>query len=64
MVDYPHVRASTLCPLCRANKEAGLLVCWNCYRDYNLRLGNDAAEALIAKADVEIREITRASVIN
>lgn len=59
MVDYPYVRASVSCPLCNGGKEAGLIVCWDCYRDYKMRLGNDLAESLIAKAEAELREFAR-----
>jgi len=30
--DYPHVRASSYCVGCEGTKEAGLVLCWPCWR--------------------------------
>ena len=49
--DYPHVRSSGVCPLCGGHKETGLVVCWSCYRAYDLRYGNAEAEALIEQVE-------------
>lgn len=38
-LDYPRVRASKVCPLCELDKETGIIVCWPCYRLWNLRHG-------------------------
>lgn len=53
-MDYPHLRQAHACPLCHDHKEAGLVVCWNCYRARDLRYGNPQAEALIHQAEVEL----------
>ena len=47
-LDYPEVRGQKVCPLCRKEKDAGLLVCWPCYRAAGLRAGNQEAERRIA----------------
>ena len=54
-MDYPHVRSSIVCPLCHGHKEAGLLVCWPCYRAWGLRDGNAEAESIIEQAEAEFR---------
>lgn len=51
MTDNPHVRASTVCPLCSGFKSQGLVACWPCYRSSDLKYGNPAAEAKIAAAN-------------
>lgn len=55
-MDYPHVRASGACPLCRENKDFGLIVCWECYHNWNLRYGNLEAELLIEQAETKLRD--------
>ena len=50
-LDYPKVRAQVLCPLCVGDKDEGLLVCWPCYRRYELRSGNEVVEQIIAQAE-------------
>lgn len=54
-IDFPNVRGSALCPLCEKSKDAGLLVCWSCYRASDIRNGNTEAELLIARAESELR---------
>ena len=54
-IDYPEVRAQGVCPLCRKDKEAGLLVCWVCYRVEGLRAGNLQAERRIARFAAMLR---------
>jgi hypothetical protein len=58
-MDYPHVRSSTACPLCRGRKEAGLVACWPCYRTSGLRDGNARTESIIERAEAELREAHR-----
>ena len=53
-MDYPNVRASPICPLCHKNKARGLLVCWACFREYEMRDGNPTAERLINEAEAEL----------
>lgn len=55
MMDYPHVRASTHCPLCQQEKDEGLLICWVCYRLHDLRSGNHEAEIMIKRAEESLR---------
>jgi len=50
-MDYPNVRASSVCPLCLDTKENGLLVCWSCFREQGLRYGNLEAEGSINCAE-------------
>lgn len=54
MLDYPHVRASNVCPLCRRLKDQGLIACWYCYHLYDLRYGNKEAEGLIEKTETNL----------
>lgn len=51
MLDYPHVRASDVCPLCRNYKDRGLIACWPCYHTRGLRYGNKEAEELLEQAE-------------
>ena len=46
-LDYPNIRASDSCPLCRRHKERGLVTCWACYRERALRYGDRSAETVI-----------------
>lgn len=54
-VDYPEVRGQEVCPLCRKEKDLGLLVCWDCYHSQGLRAGNEAAERGIATFAATLR---------
>jgi hypothetical protein len=56
MLDYPYVRASDVCPLCRRYKDRGLIVCWPCYHARGLRYGNEEAERLITQAESNLGE--------
>jgi hypothetical protein len=51
MTDHPRVRASERCPLCGGPKTVGLIACWNCYNQENLRDGNALAEAIFDNAE-------------
>lgn len=51
MLDYPYVRASEVCPLCKGHKDQGLVACWYCYHAQSLRYGNEEAERMIEQAD-------------
>jgi len=51
MLDYPHVRASDVCPLCKGHKDRGLVACWPCYHARGLRYGNEEAESLIEQTE-------------
>ncbi len=51
-MDFPRVRSSLICPLCGKDKETGLICCWQCFREWNMRHSNKEAEALIAEAEV------------
>lgn len=48
-VDNPLTRAQSICPLCNGSKPRGLVACWPCYRETNMRNGNPVAEALITR---------------
>ena len=30
MADYPHLRATLICPRCNRPKDHGLVICWEC----------------------------------
>ena len=51
MLDYPHVRSSDVCPLCRNYKDPGLIACWSCYHAHGMRHGNKEAEELLKRAE-------------
>ena len=53
--DNPHVRASHVCPLCDGFKPEGLVTCWDCYRSFGLRYGNDIAELRVSKREAQLR---------
>ena len=44
-MDNPRVRAWPQCPVCSKGKDAGLIVCWTCYRQQGLRYGMSEAVA-------------------
>ena len=50
-IDNQNVRSSNRCPLCKDEKDIGLVTCWPCYRLYGLRNGNPEAEAKIERAN-------------
>jgi len=54
MMDYPYVRASDVCPLCRRHKDQGLIACWYCYHTQSLRYGNEEAERLIKQMEASL----------
>lgn len=39
IIDHPKLRDSLICPTCGDPKDAGLLVCWDCYRELDFRNG-------------------------
>lgn len=51
MLDYPYVRASDVCPLCRRHKDQGLIACWPCYHARGMRYGNNEVEELLKQAE-------------
>jgi hypothetical protein len=51
MSDHPNVRASGVCPLCKGQKDVGLVACWWCYREEKLKWGNPDAELKIDQAE-------------
>ena len=60
MLDYPHVRASDVCPLCKGQKDRGLVACWRCYHARGLRYGNGQAESLIEQIEAGLRKASSA----
>lgn len=50
-MDHHNVRSSIICPVCGREKQAGLMVCWYCYRRHEMRYGNKEVEMLIEKAE-------------
>lgn len=60
-LDYPYVRSSGVCPLCRKRKETGLVACWSCYSAYGLRHGNTEAEVLIEQAETRLESLCRSA---
>lgn len=54
-IDFPFVRSSLICPLCRRGKDAGTICCWSCYGEQRMRDGNKEAEDIIADADANLR---------
>ncbi len=54
-IDFPFVRSSLICPLCRAGKDAGTVCCWSYYGERRMRDGNQEAEDFIASADANPR---------
>jgi len=50
-VDHPRLRAQSICPLCGWAKDVGLVVCWLCYRAYDLRNGNPEVGRLLDLAE-------------
>ena len=36
-IDFPFVRSSLICPLCRGGKDVGTLCCWSCAARFDLR---------------------------
>lgn len=56
MLDYPYVRASDVCPLCRRHKNQGLIACWLCYHARGMRYGDEEAERLITQTESSLAE--------
>ncbi len=54
-IDFPCVRSSLMCPLCRGGKDSGTVCCWSCYEELKMRDGNQEAEDLIADTDANLR---------
>jgi hypothetical protein len=57
MLDYPHVRASDVCPLCKRHTDRGLVACWPCYHTRGLRYGNEEAESLIEQTEASLCKV-------
>ena len=58
MSDHPLIRKHLICPLCDLHKGQGLVVCWPCYRLWDMRNGDPAVEAELdlAERHLEARE--------
>jgi hypothetical protein len=54
-LDNPLTRAGTTCPLCSKAKDAGCVACWPCYRRFELKYGNQTAEAVIDSYETRLR---------
>lgn len=50
-LDHPVVRAHHECPLCGGSKRPGLVACWPCWNEWDLKHGNDEAEVLLDEAE-------------
>ena len=61
-IDHPRVRASVECPVCSGYKAPGLIVCWPCFRNLNLRFGNPEVERIVdlSEAALTVMDNTRA----
>jgi hypothetical protein len=46
-VDHPKIRNQEVCPLCKLHKPLNLVVCWGCWHNYEMRLGNSEAEKVL-----------------
>jgi hypothetical protein len=56
-IDHPYVRRSLECPLCGCNKPFGLVACWPCYNEHDMRNGNPSAEHMIDGCETLIRSL-------
>lgn len=54
--NHPHIRATQSCPICGKYKSVGLVTCWPCYVENDLRNGNAEAEALLDRKELELAE--------
>jgi len=52
--DHPKLRESERCPVCRGNKDTGLLCCWHCYREKRIKYGNPEVQKIL---DQEERQL-------
>lgn len=55
-IDNPHIRNSTVCPLCDGYKPVGLVACWQCFRSEELSNGNPDAESALDQREAALRE--------
>lgn len=56
-IDYPRIRASRVCPLCRQLKDAGLVACWPCYRVQGMRNPEAVGSIVTEMLDAREREL-------
>lgn len=54
MLDYPYVRASNVCPLCRRHKDQSLVACWPCYHGRGMRYGNNEVEEVLKQTETRL----------
>lgn len=54
-INFSLVRSSLICSLCGGRKSAGIVCCWDCYREKHIRDGNKEAEALITAAEAKLK---------
>lgn len=54
-MNNPLTRKSSHCPLCDGPKDIDLVACWSCFRVYDMRMGNPAAEAMIARHEASLK---------
>ena len=55
-MDHPYIRKSDLCPLCDSLKGVGMIACWPCYRNADLRNGNATAEAMFDRREQALKD--------
>ena len=58
-LDHPILRSQRECPLCSNRKAVGLVCCWTCYRNFDLRNGNPEANILLDKAEQNQEHLQR-----
>jgi hypothetical protein len=54
-IDHPYIRRTLQCPLCGCNKARGLVACWPCYHEHDMRNPNPVVEQLLDDSERQIR---------
>jgi hypothetical protein len=56
-VDYPNLRQEHLCCLCFGHKGKGLVVCWRCYNEFDMRNGNREVNDALAEVEARLKAL-------
>ncbi len=60
-IDNANVRQQTVCPVCLNKKSTGLVVCWKCFNEHDMRDGNADVESILHARESGLRAAKKAA---
>ncbi len=60
-IDNANVRQQETCPVCLNPKSKGLVVCWKCFNEHDMRNGNSDIESILHARESCLRAAKKAA---